>query len=102
MYNMVRFRRATRGLAVLNWWSNNSNQIAFSRGGIGFVAINLNSSMMSQKILTTLPAGTYCNILTLQGANGDTSGCAYYIVDDQGYVQANIAAMEALVLLVGY
>lgn len=40
MYNMVRFHNVALGTSVLNWWSNNENAIAFSRGDRAFIVIN--------------------------------------------------------------
>lgn len=37
---MVAFRNAVRDTRVENWWDNGLNQIAFSRGNKGFIAIN--------------------------------------------------------------
>ncbi|XP_070566975.1 alpha-amylase 1-like [Ptychodera flava] len=61
---MANFRRLTAGTAVENWWDNDSNQIAFSRGNVGFIAINGDSWELSATIYTGLPAGTYCNLYT--------------------------------------
>lgn len=38
--NMALFHNRTEGQPVSNWWDNGNNQIAFSRGDKGFVAIN--------------------------------------------------------------
>jgi alpha-amylase len=43
MYNMVRFRNVVKGTLVTNWFDGGEsapNQIAFSRGNRGFIAIN--------------------------------------------------------------
>ncbi|XP_070565166.1 alpha-amylase 1-like [Ptychodera flava] len=61
---MVNFRKLAAGTSVENWWDNGSNQIAFSRGNVGFIAINGDSWDLSDTIYTGLPAGTYCNLYT--------------------------------------
>ena len=61
--NMVGFHNAVRGTDVANWWSNGNNQIAFSRGGKGFVAINNEGGTLAQTLQTGLPAGTYCDVI---------------------------------------
>ncbi|XP_070501831.1 alpha-amylase A-like [Chironomus tepperi] len=62
---MVKFRNVVHGTAVLNWWDNDSNQIAFSRGNRGFIAFNGQYGVnLSATLQTGLPAGTYCDIAT--------------------------------------
>src|SRR4051794_3065186 len=67
--NMVGFHNATRGAPVGNWWSDGSNQIAFSRGASGWVAINKEGGTLSRTFATGLPAGSYCDVV-----HGDFSG----------------------------
>ncbi len=81
--NMVAFRNYTAGQPVSNWtigtatygsgpYGTNSNQIAFSRGGVGWVAINNDpNNAWSGTIQTGLPSGTYCNVI-----HGLSSGTA--------------------------
>lgn len=38
--HMVTFQNVTINEPVINWWDNQSNQIAFLRGSKGFTAIN--------------------------------------------------------------
>jgi alpha-amylase len=63
--NMNLFRNAVRDTKVENWWDNGNNQIAFSRGKIGFIAFNgeYNTSM-NVTLQTGLPAGVYCDIIS--------------------------------------
>ncbi|NEP62937.1 MAG: hypothetical protein F6K31_39500 [Symploca sp. SIO2G7] len=64
--NMVEFRNVTQGVATVDyWWDNGNNQIAFARGDRGFVAINNENTDLSQTLMTGLPPGTYCNVLSL-------------------------------------
>jgi alpha-amylase len=67
--NMVNFRKATWGLNEGNWTVGTNNQIAFSRGNVGFVALNNDTSVWNNTFQTSLPAGTYCNVV-----NGVLSG----------------------------
>ncbi|WP_163509505.1 alpha-amylase [Fodinicola acaciae] len=63
--NMFGFRAATTGAwSVDNKWDNGYQQIAFSRGNLGFVAINRESFGMDQTLQTGLAAGTYCDVLS--------------------------------------
>lgn len=67
---MVKFRNAVYGTVVTNWWDNDANQIAFSRGNRGFIAFNGQFGVnLSQNLQTGLPAGTYCDV-----ASGMKSG----------------------------
>ena len=70
---MVGFRNFTADLpTVTNWWSNPSdgNQIAFGRGAAGFVVINRSTKPLSQTLQTGLAAGTYCDVVAGDLAEG--------------------------------
>ncbi|WP_344311480.1 alpha-amylase family protein [Fodinicola feengrottensis] len=63
--NMFGFRAATTGAwSVDNKWDNGNQQIAFSRGSLGFVAVNRESGGLDQTLHTGLAAGTYCDVLS--------------------------------------
>ncbi|CRK95800.1 CLUMA_CG009256, isoform A [Clunio marinus] len=63
--NMVGFRNAVRGTSVTNWWDNQDNMIAFSRGNRGFIALNGQFGQnMNVRLQTGLPAGTYCDVIS--------------------------------------
>ena len=77
--NMVEFHNVTASaFYVANWWDNGGDQIAFSRGDRGFVAINRGDFYLNETLPTGLPSGTYCNVfdgqLTAAGSNCSGSG----------------------------
>lgn len=73
--NMVAFRNAAIGQAQQNWIvGNNGNQVAFSRGNVGFVALNNSGSAWTRTFATGLPAGTYCNVIN-GTKNAAGTGC---------------------------
>lgn len=74
--NMVGFRAATSGAGVTNFATGTRNQIAFSRGAKGFVAINNDSAAWNVSLATGLPGGTYCNVVngTLNAAKTGCTG----------------------------
>lgn len=62
--NMVYLRATTSGADVRNFTIGTYDQIAFSRGTRGFVAINNDASkVFSASIQTSLPPGVYCNVV---------------------------------------
>ncbi|KAI4459934.1 alpha-amylase [Holotrichia oblita] len=73
IYNMVGFRNAVRGTGLNDWWSNGAQQIAFCRGGSGFVAFT-NGGTISQTMQTCLPSGTYCDVISGNLINGQCTG----------------------------
>lgn len=89
--NMVAFRNVTDGSGVSHWWDNGNNQIAFSRGNKGFVAINREGGTLARTFSTGLPDGNYRNVA------GDGS-C---ITVQGGQVSLSVAPMEAAALHVG-
>ena len=60
--NMVKFRSATDGEGVNFFTTGTADQIAFSRGRKGFVAINNAKTRWIATVQTGLPAGIYCNV----------------------------------------
>lgn len=72
--NMVAFRSATDGEGVSYFTTGTANQIAFSRGAKGFVAINNDSTAWASSVQTLLPAGVYCNVVNGL-LNSDKTGC---------------------------
>ncbi|HEX2873501.1 MAG TPA: alpha-amylase family protein [Polyangiaceae bacterium] len=101
--NMVQFRRATAGAAVANAWSNGENQLAFSRGDRGFVAINHEAAALVQTLPTGLAAGNYCDVLSgdfapAQGATPASCSGAAVEVDATGNISLNVAAETALAI----
>lgn len=92
--NVVKFRSAVSGQVQQNWQvGNNGNQVSFNRGNVGFVALNNSGSAWTKTFATTLPAGTYCNVV--QGTlNADGSACtgASVTVDASGNAAITVAA----------
>ncbi|OBX34954.1 alpha-amylase precursor [Halomonas elongata] len=89
--NMVEFRNVTDGTKVSGWWDNGNNQIAFSRGSKGFVAINREDGKLSRPFDTALPDGRYRNVA------GDGSCVSV----QGGQVSLDIPSMTAAALHIG-
>jgi alpha-amylase len=102
---MVGFRNFTADSpAVGNWWSNPSdgNQIAFGRGAAGFVVINRSAEPLSQTLQTGLAAGTYCDVVGGDLAEG-AAACtgASVVVAADGTARFEVAAMQAVAIHIG-
>jgi alpha-amylase len=95
--NMVGLRNAAGGAGLTNWWSNGSNQIAFGRGSAAYAAFNRSGSALTRTFSTSLPAGTYCDVMSGDFSNGSCSGAAY-TVNSSGQVTATVPANGALAL----
>ena len=95
--NLVGFHNATRGSAVGNWWSDGNNAIAFSRGSAGWISVNNESSAVSNSYQTGLPAGTYCDLVHGNFADGVCSGPTV-VVDSTGTATVSTAAKDAVAL----
>jgi alpha-amylase len=62
---LIQFRNFTNSqFNAQQIWLGTSHQIAFSRGNLGFVAINGSDHTLSENLATNLPDGIYCNILS--------------------------------------
>ncbi|KZV75308.1 glycoside hydrolase family 13 protein [Peniophora sp. CONT] len=95
---MVKWRNAVGTAALNNWVAPSSNQIAFGRGSVGFVAINNQDSQWSTSFKTSLPDGSYCDVVHETNAKGPCTGTTYTV--SGGSFSATIAAREALAIYV--
>lgn len=95
--NMVGLRNAAAGAGLTNWWSNGSDQIAFGRGSAAFAAFNRAGSALTRTFQTSLPAGTYCDVMAGDFSGGSCTGPSYQ-VNSSGQVTATVAAGAALAL----
>ncbi len=102
--NMVAFRNYTADQwQVTDWWDNGYNQIAFGRGGLGFVAINRDdNNTLSQTLQTGMPEGEYCDVIAgdFDAQTGECSGPTIS-VNSAGLASFNIAIQDAAAIHVG-
>jgi hypothetical protein len=100
--NMVGFRSVTAGEAVTNWWDNGADQIAFGRGGKGYVVLNREGGTLSRTFQTSLPAGDYCNLWNGE-LNGDGSACtgSTITVNGSGQFTASVNSLEGIAIHIG-
>jgi len=62
---MVVWRAVAADTALRHWWDDGNRQIAFSRAGRAFIAINDDESKsMNAQLMTGLPAGQYCDVVS--------------------------------------
>ncbi|KAL5288355.1 Amy-d.2 family protein [Megaselia abdita] len=93
IYNMVGFKNQVRGTGVNDWWDNGKNQIAFCRGGEGFIAFNLENYDLNKEFQTCLPAGTYCDVIS-GDKNGSNCSGKTVVVGNGGKANIYIGAKE--------
>ena len=98
--NMVALRNAARGTAVTNWWSNGSSQIGFGRGSVAYTAFNTAGGSLTRTFQTSLPAGTYCDVMSGDYSAGSCSGTRYTVASN-GTFTATLAANRSLALYTG-
>jgi alpha-amylase len=96
---MVNFRNHVADTSINHWWSNGKNQIAFGRGGKGFVVINREEQSLTQTFQTDLPSGEYCNLLEQQPVE-ESKNCvsAPVSVNSSGQATITVEGMKAIAL----
>jgi alpha-amylase len=94
------FRNNTADAFYLeNWWSNGGNQIAFSRGESGFVAINKEQSWLTTSLISSLSPGVYCNVLKGElSADGSSCSGETVTVNASGQAEVNIGPWDAVAI----
>ncbi|UKY53994.1 alpha-amylase [Streptomyces inhibens] len=92
---MVGFRNAVGSAELTDWWDNGGSALAFGRGKAGFVALNNGDGELSRTFATSLPGGTYCNVVK---AAPDDCGGNTVTVGDDGKVRLTVPAKSAVAL----
>ncbi|HWV14307.1 MAG TPA: carbohydrate-binding module family 20 domain-containing protein [Cellvibrio sp.] len=102
--NMVAFSNNTAAArTVSQFWDNGNNQLAWSRGGLGYVAINReDSGILQRSFQTGLPAAVYCDIIhaDFNYLDGSCSG-ATIAVDANGAATFAVASHDAVAFHIG-
>lgn len=88
---MIGFFNAVNGAQVTNWQDDGNNNIAFSRAGKGFLAINNTPNAKRVLYNTDLPSGEYCNVY-------EAGNCSKTVKVIDGKVAATIAPYSAIAL----
>ncbi|MFJ5673941.1 alpha-amylase family protein [Streptomyces sp. NPDC093097] len=92
---MVGFRNAVGSAELTNWWDNGGDAIAFGRGSAGFVALNAGDGEVNRTFATSLPAGTYCDVVAADPASCDGHTVT---VGADGQAQFTVPAHSAVAL----
>ncbi|CAM9096789.1 unnamed protein product [Ectocarpus fasciculatus] len=96
--NMVNWRNAAGTSSVENWQTGNSNQIAFSRGGKAFIALNRGSDDWSATLQTSLSEGTYCNVVADADADNVKTCSDTVDVDSSGMASVRVSGLSAVAI----
>ncbi|KAJ7208225.1 glycoside hydrolase [Mycena pura] len=96
---MVGFRNQVGSAAMTNWVSPQSQQIAFGRGSLGFVAINNADSAWSTTFATSLPNGAYCDVISGKSSSGACTGTSFTV--SGGHFSATVPARSAIAIHTG-
>ncbi|GAA2320667.1 alpha-amylase [Streptomyces caniferus] len=68
---MVGFRNAVGSAELTDWWDDGGNALAFGRSGKGFVALNNGDAELRRTFATSLPAGSYCDVVAAAPSSCD-------------------------------
>ncbi|PPR02056.1 hypothetical protein CVT24_011155 [Panaeolus cyanescens] len=111
---MVGFRNTVGSAGITNWVSPAGNRIAFGRGqhpifyliyfyapsgSAGFVAINNADSAWTATFSTSLPAGSYCDVISGKSSGSSCTGASYTV--SGGSFTVTIPARNAVALHTG-
>lgn len=88
---MIGFYNAVRGTKVTNWQDDDDNNVAFSRGNKGFLAINNTEEPQKVSYKTDLPDGEYCNVY-------ESKDCTKTVSVSGGKVETTVDAESAVAL----
>ena len=91
---MIALRNYVNGTEVTDWQDDGGDNIAFSRGNKGFIAINNGKNDKDASYTTSLADGEYCNVYA-------TMDCSKTVTVKDGKVEATVPAHSAIALYVG-
>ena len=92
---MVRFSQYVGEAPKRNWWTDDANVIAFSRGSRGWAAFNNGTAAKTIRVQTGLRAGTYCDIIHGTKSGGSCSGPRVR-VNNNGVAMVRVGARDAV------
>ncbi|KAJ8519570.1 hypothetical protein ONZ45_g3478 [Pleurotus djamor] len=96
---MVGFRNTVGSAPITNWVSPQSQQIAFGRGDAGFVAINNADTAWSVIFTTSMPDGSYCDVISGKANSEKCSGSSVTVSD--GSFSVTVPARSAFAIHTG-
>lgn len=91
---MIAFRNYVNGTKVSDWQDDGGDNIAFSRGSKGFIAINNGKTDKDASYTTSLADGEYCNVYA-------TMDCSKTVTVKNGKVETTVPAHSAIALYAG-
>lgn len=97
LLGMVGFRRAVAGTGAGDWWDNGGDAAAFSRGDRGFVAMSLEAAPVQLDVATSLPPGSYCDVVSGRAGAGGCTGLTVEVTAG-GRVEMELAPGQAVAL----
>jgi alpha-amylase len=97
--HMVRFRKIVAGTDQNHWWDDGWDAIAFSRGAMGFVAINVEDTAIAATVGTGMAPGSYCDVIPGGLAAGGTA-CAgdTVVVDSARTIRLDMPSLSAVAI----
>jgi alpha-amylase len=93
--NMVGFHNYVANAPLQNWYDDNTNLVAFSRGSRGFFTTNNASTAKTVTVQTGLPGGTYCDLIHGTLSAGHCSGPTVSVAAD-GTTTITVPAKDSI------
>lgn len=94
--SMIGFMNAVKDENVTNWWDDDKNQIAFSRGTKGFIAFNLDVKDMSDVLIATpMKPGIYCDVITGEKVSEKVCSGKILEITADGTITVNLSSDDA-------
>jgi alpha-amylase len=94
---MVAFHNSVGNAALTNWWDDGSDLVSFSRGTIGWTALNNSATAAIRSFQTGLAAGTYCDLIT-GGPTDSTCAGTTLTVNDLGWADVTVPAKGSIAI----
>jgi alpha-amylase len=95
---MVAWRDYVGTAKLTNFWTDDANVVAFSRGNRGWVAFNNSTSDQQIRVQTGLPKGTYCDTVHGRRQGGSCAGPSVS-VNATGFATVVVKAKDSVAII---
>ena len=94
---MIKWRDYVGKAKRYNYWTDDINVVAFSKGNRGWVAFNNSTEDKQIRVQTGLPQGTYCDTVHGRKASGACTGPSIR-VNTTGFATVTVKAKDSLAI----
>jgi alpha-amylase len=99
--DLVGWHNYVGNAAITNWWDDQANLIAFSRGNKGWISINNGPAAQTRSFATGLPRGVYCDVISSASFGHGTCSGTTVTVNSHGIATVTVPSLGSVAIYGG-